>query len=216
MNAIKRMIQNMIIKQYFGFILLLYILINIILSWYIISDELYYQSFDEQLRTDLISKIINFKNKWDWIGFLVTPLLIFLKVLFVAACLAVGNFVLDLKLKFKQLFRIAILAETIFLVASFVRIVWFLLFPDNLSLEYIQSFYPLSLLNLVVIKNIPQYLIYPLQLINVFELLYWIVLAYLIGIYTNKSFDKSFGFVAKTYGVGLFAWVVLVVFLSIN
>ena len=84
------------------------------------------------------------------------------------------------------------------------------------SLEYIQTFYPLSLLNLVVIENIPQYLIYPLQLINIFELAYWIVLAFLIKVYTNRSFDKSFSFVAGTYGVGLFAWVILVVFLSIN
>ncbi len=213
---IKDRLENIDVRLFLGLIILLNILLSIVLNWFVISDELYYQSLGEQLRTDLISKIINLKNKWDWIFFLITPLILFIKVLFVTVCLGVGNFILDWKLKLKQLFRIAIIAETVFLLAAFVRIIWFLLFKENLTFEYIQTFYPLSLLNLVVIKNIPQYLIYPLQLVNLFELLYWIVLSYLIKIYTEKSFDQSLGFVAKTYGMGLLSWVILVVFFSIN
>ena len=102
------------------------------------------------------------------------------------------------------------------MIPTFIRVIWFLLFPENVTLEYINTFYPLSLINIVVIKNIPGYLIYPLQLINVFELVYWIFLASLIKIYVNWKFEKSFAFILKTYGFGLLVWVVLVVFLSID
>lgn len=214
--TLKERFQNINILQYFGLLILLYVLISFMLNWHIISDELWAQGFGDQLSSDIIYKIINFKNKWDWLGFVILPIFLFVKVLVVAVCLEVGNFILDWKLQFKQLLRIVILAETVFLFVAFLRIIWFLLFPENLSLEYIQSFYPLSLINVIGTGNLPKYLIYPLQLINVFELIYWIVLAYLIGTYANKTFDKSLGFVAKTYGLGLFAWVVLVVFLSIN
>ncbi len=213
---LKNEIQNINTKLFLSLLLLLYVLVGIILNWYIITDDHYYKSLGNQLDVERIRQLLTFRNKWDWIGFLIIPLLILVKISLVAVCLEVGNFIIDLKLKFKQLFKIALLGEAIFLIAALTKIIYFLLFPKNVTLEFIQTFYPLSLINMVVIEKIPAYLVYPLQLINVFELLYWIILAYLIKIYTNSSFDKSFGFVAKTYGIGLFTWVVLVVFLSIN
>ncbi|MFP4022880.1 MAG: hypothetical protein ACLFVR_00010 [Thiohalospira sp.] len=215
-EQLKMYFQNIDIKQYFGLIILIYILISILLNWFIIQDELYYKSLGEEFSTDVLNKIISLRNKWDWVGFIISPFFLFVKILLVATCLEIGNFIFDWKLQLKQLLRIVILAETIFLIVAIVRIIWFLVYPENLTLEYIQVYYPLSLINLVEIENIPQYLIYPMQLVNLFELVYWITLAYLIKIYTNKSFDKSFDFVAKTYGVGLFTWVILFVFISIN
>lgn len=209
-------IQNINIRQSLGLIILLYVLAGIILSWYVIKDEYYYQSLGEQLNVEQISKFLTFRSKWDWLGFIIIPGFILLKIFFVSVCFEIGSFFLNLKLNYKDIFRISVFAESVFVMATFLRIFWFFFFPDNLTLEYIQNFYPLSLLNLVESENIPLYFIYPLQLINVFELLYWLVLTYLIKIYTNKSFDKSFGFVAKTYGIGLLTWVVLVIFLTIN
>jgi hypothetical protein len=72
----------------------------------------------------LISEIIHLKEKWEWVGFLITPVIILLKVFLVALCLDIGNFLIDLKLSFKQLFHIAILGETIFIISAFIRIFW--------------------------------------------------------------------------------------------
>lgn len=219
MSSVKNVKEQIFVlnsKLILGLIMLFYVFISILINWYVVTDEMYYQSLWDQLSTDLINKFLNLKHKWDWVGFLITPILLFVKILFVAICLEVGNFIFDLKLNFKQLIKIVVLAETVLLIAAFVRVFWFFLYPENITLEYIQTFYPLSLLNLVVIKNVPQYLIYPLQLINFFELMYWFVLAYLLKTYTNKPFNTSFGVVAKTYGVGLLSWVVLVVFLSVK
>lgn len=212
----KNRIQVININLYLGLIILLYIFIGILLNWYIVTDEHYYRYLVNQLDVERISQFLILRNKWDWVGFLIIPVFTMIKILFVATCLEVGSFIVDLKLKFKQLFKIVVLAETIFVISAFIRVGWLFLFSEHLTLEYIQYFQPLSLFNLVVFKKIPQYLIYPLQVVNVFEVIYWVVLAYLIKIHTDKSFDRSLGFITSTYGIGLFAWVVLFTFLSIN
>lgn len=111
-RTLKDRLENINIKLFFLLIILLNVLVSIVIQWYIISDELYYQFLGEQLRTDLISKIINLKNKWDWVGFIILPIFLFIKVLSVATCFEVGNFVFDWKLKFKQLLRAAMDRET--------------------------------------------------------------------------------------------------------
>ncbi|MFN7839937.1 MAG: hypothetical protein ACK5QG_18395, partial [Bacteroidota bacterium] len=60
------------------------------------------------------------------------------------------------------------------------------------------------------------WLVYPIQLLNVFELLYWIALAWQLQEVLEKPFAESLGFVAKTYGVGLAVWVVVVMFLTVS
>lgn len=216
MNSIRLKIFNIDIKYYFALIVLLNVLANILLYEYIIKDEHYYRAFGEQVSLSRIDKLLVFIHKWYWVEYILNPIFVLIKICFVAVCLKTGVILLNLDVSFKQLLRIPIIAEIIFVIALFVKIFWLLFHSENLTLEYINYFYPLSFQNLVMIKDIPQYLIYPLQLINIFELLYWIGLAFLIKAYTNFSFDKSLGFVARTYGVGLLAWVVFVVFLSIN
>ncbi len=55
-----------------------------------------------------------------------------------------------------------------------------------------------------------------LQLVNLFEIAYWLLLADLLKKIINRPFWKSFEFVLSTYGVGLLIWTVFVVFLTLN
>lgn len=65
-------------------------------------------------------------------------------------------------------------------------------------------------------SELEPWLVYPIQLLNVFELLYWAVLAWQLQEVLKKSFPESLGFVMKTYGVGLTVWVVVVMFLTVS
>jgi hypothetical protein len=80
----------------------------------------------------------------------------------------------------------------------------------------IQTFYPLSLLNLLEVKDIPQWLLYPLQVINIFEVLYWLILAYGLSLVAKERLPKMLWLVAFSYGIGLFVWVVFITFITIN
>ncbi len=55
----------------------------------------------------------------------------------------------------------------------------------------------------------------PLAAVNVFEVLYWIVMALLVGRLCRTKFGKSFKFVMSTYGVGYVFYIALLMFLML-
>ena len=117
---------------------------------------------------------------------------------------------------YKHYFEILVKSEFIFLIPLAIKLFWFNIFHTSYTLQDLQYFSPLSVFSFFDPKEIDTWLVYPMQLFNVFELLYWLILAYLLKDVLGKGFKDSLGFVATTYGVGLFIWVVLVMFLIVN
>jgi hypothetical protein len=90
------------------------------------------------------------------------------------------------------------------------------------TLEDLQ-FQPLSTMELLNAKSIDPLFVYPLSLINVFELGYFLVLAWLLVNVINEAneerpvgFGKSLKLVTASYGSGLLLWVVFVMFITLN
>src|SRR5690606_2346412 len=117
-------------------------------------------------------------------------------------------------IKHKRLWNIVLKAEFVFLLVGIIKIVWFYFFQINYTLESVQHFYPLSMLNVIGYENVKSWYIYPLQILNVFEIVYWVILALLIDTELNTSNIKNIGIkiVASSYGPALFLWVVGVMF----
>jgi hypothetical protein len=130
--------------------------------------------------------------------------------------LKIGVIFSNLKISFKQLFQVTILAESVFVLAMLIKTIWLFFNSENVGLDYIQYFYPLSAINLIDYMAIATWSIYAIQILNLFELLYWFVLAYLLSPLIKRSFGQSFEFVMSTYGLGLLFWVMFVVFVSLN
>ncbi len=171
--------------------------------------------------SSVVQNYMESQKKWWWVSYVATPFLIGIKVLLVAFCL---NFIklLDLKglekIKFSDFVFLVLIAEFVFVLAGFYKFVYFYWIDTDYSLEDLQTYYPISLINLREHISTEKWLAYPLQLVNLFELFYWGILAY--GIY-ELSDQKvkpatSFGLVTMTYGVGLLFWVGAVSFLILN
>ena len=109
-----------------------------------------------------------------------------------------------------------------FLGVGVLKIIWFYFFQTSYTLEDLQYFYPLSALNIVGYQGLESWFIYPLQVLNLFELAYWLLLAYFIGklAFTEKDkgkpMDLGFKIVASSYGSALLLWVVVVMFFTLN
>lgn len=171
--------------------------------------------------SDLINQYLESQKKWWWVSYAVTPLLIGIKVLLVAFCL---NFIklLDLegleKVKFSDFVFLALIAEFVFVIAGFYKFVNFHWIDTDYTLEDLQTYYPISLINLREHISTEKWLAYPLQLVNLFEVFYWGFLAW--GIYELSDQKvkpvKSFGLVSLTYGVGLVFWTGVVCFMILN
>ncbi|MFM7430547.1 MAG: hypothetical protein ACKO1F_11680, partial [Flammeovirgaceae bacterium] len=56
----------------------------------------------------------------------------------------------------------------------------------------------------------------PLSLLNLFEALYIVSLAYQLKGIINFSFTKSIKFVIASYGTGVLFWAIFITFLSVS
>ena len=167
------------------------------------TEELYYGSLAEQLTTEQLQQVMQ-------------PLLLYLKILFIAGLLAIGIFFFDLKLKFGEVFNIVIRAEFVFLLSIVMKTAWFYFFKTDYTFDDLQYYMPLSLESLFGYANFERWYIYPMQLISLFEVAYWIILTMLFAKALQISRSKALALVAGSYGAGLALWVVGIMFLTLN
>ncbi|GIZ14086.1 hypothetical protein [Capnocytophaga catalasegens] len=196
------------------------LLLNAFLA-YLVQDilnirSLLANSLSEQLTATQVENLLNAQQKWQWVGYGFIPFLLLIKMSITALVLSIACMLTDRQVPYKRLFVIVAEAEIIFLLVPVCKIIWFYFFQPQHTLEDIQFFYPLSLLNLTDYKQVAQWYVYPLQLANLFEVGYWLLLTYLLGKVLKISFKERFYFVASSYGVLLLLWVVVVMFFTLN
>lgn len=202
---------------YIFLILVFYFLVISFLSNHLLlSNILFYDTFSEQLTIEKIDKLISFINKWKWLGYVFIPIMYLLKFSVIALILLIGFFFIDKKVSFSLLFKAVMLAEIPFLLIPLIKLFWFLFIQTQYTFNDLQYFYPLSALQLFDVKSLPTWQIYPLQLLNMFELVYWVLLAYWLKRLLNITLTKGMEIVIGSYGTSLLLWIVFITFLSLN
>jgi len=188
----------------------------------LISEEILFNSFQVQLSISRINELLDISKKLYIFAFIIIPLGIFLRVFFSGVFLYIGIFFTNLKIEFGKLFKTALLADFIYLLSAFVKLVILIFFKEVSTLEDLQ-FTPLSVMELLDSEHVDPLFIYPLSLLNVFELGYFLLLAWLlVGVINDANeektvtFGKSLKLVTTSYGSGLLLWVVLVMFITLN
>ena len=96
------------------------------------------------------------------------------------------------------------------------QFVWFYFFRTDFTLDELLTFAPLSLGSIFGFEYFDRWLIYPLQVVNLFEVAYWFILAFLLAKALQITKSKAFTIVASSYGVGLTIWVAGAMFLILN
>ena len=204
----------------FFFICLFLIILLFLDKTYISTDSKIFDFLAKDYPSEFVRNYMESQKKWWWVSYAITPVLIGIKVLLVAFCL---NFVKIIsekleQVKFRDILTIVLMAEFVFLIAGFYKFFNFYLVDTDYTLETLQTYYPLSLINFKEAISTEKWLAYPLQLCNLFELIYWGILAWGIWQLADKkiSYQKSLGYVALTYGIGLLFWVGVVCFLILS
>ena len=205
-------------------LLLLVIFFSLILIYldnaYITTSSKIFDFLAKDYPSSVVQNYMESQKKWWWVSYAVTPMLIGIKVLLVAFCL---NFVKIIsekleQVKFRDILTVVLIAEFVFVIAGFYKFFNFYLIDTDYTLETLQTYYPLSLINYKEAISTEKWLAYPLQLCNVFELFYWGILAWGIWELADKkiSYQRSLGYVALTYGIGLLFWVGVLCFLILS
>ncbi len=196
----------------------------IIFSWFLlfindyllIDDYLLYDFYGAQLSYERVQSIVESYIKWHWLAYPALIIYYFLKLISISSCLYVGVLLIGWPVSFQKIFKISIIAETLFFLIPIIKIIWFLSLNRNFTLYELYNFHPLSLQSLLGTLNIPSWFDYPFKLLNIFELAYWFVLAYLLRKVSNESLKKTFALVASSYGIALVLFATFVVFLSVT
>lgn len=181
-------------------------------SYLLISDNLYFNSLGEQLSYEQIEGLLQQGKKYQWLGYILLPILMIVKLTFVASCLNVGVLLVSNQFAFKQMFGVALVAEFVFLVPTLLKILWFTFVQTDYDLQDLQYFYPLSALNLFEAKALQTWWLYPLQTFNVFEIIYWVLL--IQGV--EKIFPTAGLSAWVSYGTGLVLWMAVIMFVSVS
>jgi len=193
----------------------IYLLIAFALNYLFVTDSLYYQSFGQQLTIEQINKLLIFFKKWRWFSYILLPFGILPRIIYTTVILYISVFLSNIKIGLRKLFKVALLADFVYVLAALIKLIILIFFKEVNTLTDLQ-FQPLSLIELLNKNAIDPLFVYPLSLLNAFELLYWLALAWLLTGIVNQSFGKSLKMVASSYGAGLLLWVLFVMFLTVN
>lgn len=193
------------------------VLNNLLFRAYVLKDDVYYRSLGERIATDRIADILDARDSFAWLVYVLIPLMVLIRVSFTAICLNIGTLFSGHTIGFGKLWRIALIADVVLVIQSVFRTTLLIAMGDDTTtLNEIGFFNPGSLISFTGVPESAPWISYPLYVMNVFEILYWLVLSMGLHWTLKQSYGKSFGQVMASYGVGLLIWVVTVVFLSIN
>lgn len=179
-------------------------------------NELILDNYTKTVGIDRASELIQKQEKWQWLEYAILPLIILIRTHITAFLLYIGSTFFNYKFTYKKCVNISFKGEGVILFSLFCKFIWLYFNRDLLTMEYIQLFSPLSLINLFNYNEIDQWASYILQTINLFELIYIFFLSYLIMKNFNVNFKKSLELVITTYGLGLIIWIMFITFLSLN
>ena len=209
----------MLLKPLNNFILLLILaFLTLLLSeaatFFLDLNRLLYKNLSEQLTLKQIEAYFATQSRWQWLQYVLLPVVLYLKSTVLAWILAIGGFFYGLELSHKNYWKIVLQAEFIFLVSVLVKILWFVIIQPEFSLEEVEQFVPFSLQSILDTTTIPSWALYPLQLLNVFEGLYWVLLVVLLNQASGSK--KGALIVVSSYGPALFIWIIFIMFLTLN
>jgi hypothetical protein len=199
----------------FIFYCLISILLTTVTNSFIITDDMYYNFFSSSFTPEIISGIIEQKNNWQWLAYVTIPISFLLKFFIISICLLAGLTLFRYEINFGQLFKIVLVCEGIFLIALAIKVTYFFAFNSEYTLQEYQNYYPLSLANYIQVDKLDKWMVYPLQIINLFELLYILVLSYGLCLVIKRPYTNSLLLTSLSYGAGLFIWLTFITFLSI-
>jgi hypothetical protein len=210
-----REIYNFKAKKMFLILLAFYLLLGYFTNTLILTREFYYSIFGTQFTSKHIEQMINNSGKYQWLSYMVIPILLYVKIHIVCCLIFLGIEFSEKKLSYSYILKIVLFAELAMLLSAITKFSYFIIIGIK-DMPHLKSFYPFSIIDFFDPGKIPSYFIYPLQLLNIFELAYWLILAFGIMVFTNQNFGKSLRTVASSYGLALIIWVVFIVFIQIQ
>jgi hypothetical protein len=194
---------------------LLYVVLYYITNTYVYTGDFYETLLRGTIDEARISKTIEMRQHFLWISYIAQPLLLLMRCTVFSGAIYTGAMLSGPVIEYRNCLRIVMLAEMVTFLSTLIKITCFLVLP-SLSPKSFQYFFPLSITQLLNLDAVPKYFIYPLSQLNLFEVVYWILLAMGVKYFSQQSWGHALKIVASTYGALLLVWILVIVFISLQ
>ena len=203
-----------------NFFFYMLILFSSVISHYLIqsaffTEELYYNTFGEQITLERVHKLFEMGSRYKILNYLIIPFTLGFKILYNSLWVSVACFFKTGKDNFESNFSICLKSEVVFLIMILVNLINVFFFKEISTLDDLNPV-PFSLLSFFNPNDIPVWLKYPLQTSNIWEVGFCIVGSSLYSIKYSISFGSSLVMFAIPYLVGLFVFIVFVMFIVLQ
>jgi hypothetical protein len=184
----------------------------------LINEVVFFNTYSEQLTYDRAMEIFARMRSLTWVSYIITPVLLLLKFSAISVLIYIGVFFSDLhrEITLGKIFKVVVVSEIVFVVASIIKLLWFIFFAGNYTLDDMNFFYPLSLLNFFSRSEVASYWVYPLQTVNIFQLVYILLLAMGLSRISSIKKEKADRVVIATYVPAIAVWAALIMFLTLD
>jgi hypothetical protein len=196
------------------------VVLNFLLSFginrLVLTEDVYYYALIDTLSEDRIQELLGSQKKYEWILYSFGPVVYALKLFLMAACIYTGFFFRNISVKFSVLFDIALKSEFLFLLLPATRLIWFMFFDQNYTLDNVSEFPPYTAVSLLDSDTLAFWIKYPLSFINLIQVAYILTIAKNISSDLDLNYSDSAVLVLQTYGVALLIWILFTLFLLIS
>ncbi|MBY0480494.1 MAG: hypothetical protein K2Q21_03990 [Chitinophagaceae bacterium] len=139
---------------------------------------------------------------------------LFIKIVFSSFCFFTYGYFIDAKLTWRNAVQIALVGEIVFVIQMFMKVIYFtFVVPEKL--DDISGYTAMSL-KYFFSSGVPQFFNYLFLTVNVYELIYILLVARLISKETSNNYINGVIFVLKSYGIGMILWMLVITFLLIQ
>ena len=201
---------NWNVKCYVLIILGISCLIVYVQQEYIIVPQIHNMlAVDIKTKEWLLSKF----GEYRFASFVLTPLVILLRIYLVSICFYIGNILLERVHKtttWKTYFHVSLKADFALILAPLLNCCLILYAGTDFAANIMQK---TSLLYFFDVDSLDAWMVIPISLFNIFEFLYFLFVSMLLSVATNRTYRDSMNFVTSTYCTGLILYIIIVVFI---
>jgi hypothetical protein len=76
----------------FTYICIISVILSFAMRELVLTLDLYYDAFSEQITWERFEKNFNKQKEWAWVGYVAIPLVLVIKLTLIATCLSIGVF----------------------------------------------------------------------------------------------------------------------------
>lgn len=117
--------------------------------------------------------------------------------------------------KLKHIFKIIVIAQFVFLIPLIVKYIWFLGFKESYTYKELINFSVLSVYSFFEPSGIPDWLVYPLKILNLFEVIYVLTIATGLSTLYKLHFSEVARATVLGYGSLLILWIAVRIYFSV-